>query len=71
MATMTDDTGRGLTTGAAARALGVGHATLLEWASKGLVTPKFRTMGGHLRWDLDDLQRQIEEHRVNPFRRRT
>ncbi len=53
---------RGLTTGAAATALRVGHQTLLDWARSGIVKPAYRTAGGHMRWDLDDLQRQVDEH---------
>jgi len=48
-----------VTTGTAARALGVGHVTLLRWAHAGAVTPAYRTPGGQFRWDLDDLRRQL------------
>lgn len=47
-------------TGAAARALGVNASTLLRWAASGAVTPAKKTIGGHLRWNLDDLQRQVD-----------
>jgi len=49
-------------TGEAARELGIDRTTLARWADAGLVTPTSRTLGGHLRWDLDDLRRQIAKH---------
>lgn len=50
-----------LTTGAAARVLGVDPSTLSRWAQAGTVAPAGRTAGGHLRWDLDKLQAQLAE----------
>jgi excisionase family DNA binding protein len=50
-----------VSTGTAARALGIGHVTLLRWAHAGAVTPAYRTPGGQYRWDLDDLRRQLTE----------
>jgi hypothetical protein len=54
--------GRYVTTGAAARAIGVGLSTLQRWAHEGLVTPAYRTPGprGQFRWDIDDLRRQLK-----------
>ena len=52
-------TGRHVTTGKAAEALGVSLTTLQRWAHQGLVTPALRTAGGHFRWDLDDLRAQL------------
>jgi excisionase family DNA binding protein len=49
-----------VTTGYAAKALGVGLTTLQRWAHAGLVTPAFTTPGGHFRWDLDDLRAQLQ-----------
>jgi DNA-binding transcriptional MerR regulator len=48
-----------LPTGEAAREIGVGRATLARWWSEGLVTPVLVTAGGHARWDVDDLKRQL------------
>ena len=48
-----------VSTGKAAAAIGVGHSTLHDWARSGYVTPAFRTPGGHFRWDVDDLLRQL------------
>src|SRR4051794_12692987 len=49
---------RPVTTTVAARALGVDPATLWRWAHQGHVTPLFKTPGGHLRWDVDQLRQQ-------------
>lgn len=52
-------TSRYVTTGKAAEALGVSPVTLQRWAHAGLVKPAHRTAGGHFRWDVDDLRRQL------------
>ena len=44
----------------AADALGVGVSTLQAWAAKGLVAPAWRTPGGQARWDIADLERQLD-----------
>lgn len=48
-----------MTTGTAAAELSVDRATLFRWARDGKVTPTETTVGGHMRWDLDDLRDQI------------
>lgn len=48
-----------MTTRRAADAIGVGVSTLQAWAAAGTVTPAWRTPGGHARWDLEDLRRQL------------
>lgn len=50
-------------TGVAAKALGIDRATLHRWWQQGLVTPTYVTAGGHARWDLDDLRRQLHDLR--------
>jgi DNA-binding transcriptional MerR regulator len=52
-----------LSTGELARELGVSRASVLKWANDGLIIPAFTTPGGHLRWDLDDVRRQVRELR--------
>ncbi|MDT7618533.1 MAG: hypothetical protein QOF00_5980, partial [Pseudonocardiales bacterium] len=72
MLAVTDDrpgTERGLTTGQAARALGIGHQTLMDYVqregddggAKGFLRPPafYRTPGGHYRWNLDEVRRQL------------
>jgi len=48
-----------ITTGKAARALGIDPATLWRWYQAGTIRPAWVTPGGHARWDLDDLRRQL------------
>jgi DNA-binding transcriptional MerR regulator len=48
-----------VTTGEAAKAIGVGRATLFRWWQDGLVTPALVTAGGHARWDVADLKAQL------------
>jgi predicted site-specific integrase-resolvase len=50
-----------LSTAEAARAIGVARTTLFRWWRDGKVAPELVTMGGHARWDLDDLRRQMRE----------
>ena len=57
---MSDTSERRLvTTGAAARALGIDRSTLTRWAAAGVTRPAVRTAGGHMRWDLDQLRAQL------------
>lgn len=53
--------GRLVTTSAAADAVGVSRATLWRWIKDGTVTPTTRTAGGHLRWDVEQLQLQVSD----------
>jgi excisionase family DNA binding protein len=48
-----------VTTGEAARAVGVSPRSLARWAQEGVVMPAWRTPGGHLRWDIDQLRQQL------------
>jgi predicted site-specific integrase-resolvase len=52
-----------VSTGVAARDLGIGHNTLLRWWNNGDVTPAYVTPGGHPRWDLDELKEQLRDKR--------
>jgi DNA-binding transcriptional MerR regulator len=53
---------RYITTGDAARALGISSATLTRWTAAGIVTPAERTAGGHFRWDMTSLRAQLRRH---------
>jgi len=48
-----------VSTGVAAKRLGVSIASLTRWARAGLITPAYRTPGGQYRWGLDDLREQL------------
>ncbi|MGD9527760.1 MAG: helix-turn-helix domain-containing protein [Pseudonocardia sp.] len=50
-----------ISTTQAAKALGISQSTLSRWTKAGYVRPAQRTIGGHMRWDLDDLRRQVAE----------
>lgn len=56
MTAMTDEL---VTTGEAAKAVGVNSTTLQRWAAAGSVTPALTTAGGHLRWNLDTLRQEV------------
>lgn len=45
----------------AARAIGISARSLARWAQEGTVTPTLTTPGGWLRWDVDDLRRQLAQ----------
>lgn len=46
-------------TAVAAKAIGVDRRTLSRWVTDGLVTPDVVTPGGHYRWDVDRLRREL------------
>jgi len=48
-----------VSTSEAARQLGVNQSTLSRWAAKGIVQPAQRTVGGHMRWDIEKLRAQL------------
>jgi excisionase family DNA binding protein len=55
---------RHATTGEAAAYLGITRTTLYRWVEDGLVRPTYRVgKRGDMRWDLDDLDRQL--HRAD------
>ncbi len=55
---------RFITTGEAARAIGISSATLTRWAAADLVTPAERTAGGHYRWHLASLRAQLRRRNL-------
>lgn len=57
-----------VTTGTAAREVGISAATLTRWVARGLVSPAETTAGGHYRWDLDDLRAQLRRLRIQARR---
>ena len=50
-----------LTSGELAKELGVSRGVLLVWEEKGYITPYFKTPGGHRRWVLEDVRRQLNQ----------
>lgn len=48
-----------VSTGQAAKALGVSTRSLQQWAKDGLIEPDFRTSGGHMRWDVDRVRAEL------------
>lgn len=50
-----------VSTGEAAKAVGVDVRTLQRWATSGLVKPHGWTAGGHMRWDIDRLRTELRE----------
>jgi DNA-binding transcriptional MerR regulator len=50
-----------LTTGELAKALGVSGGAILVWEGQGLIRPFFKTPGGHRRWILEDVRRQLNQ----------
>jgi len=57
---MAEDATRLIASSEAARVLGVHRGTLRRWWDAGLVKPAKVTAGGQARWDLADLERQID-----------
>lgn len=52
-----------LTSGQLARELGVSHRAVLKWAEQGVITPEWTTPGGHHRWDLDKVRKELRQQR--------
>jgi excisionase family DNA binding protein len=48
-----------LSTGEAAKALGLSRRSMTRWVTDGSITPALVTPGGHLRWDVEDLRAQL------------
>lgn len=61
---------RYVTTGVAAREIGVSAATLTRWVAAGKVTPAETTAGGHYRWLMADLRAQLRGQIPEPDPRR-
>ena len=54
-----------VTTGQAAKALGVSIRSLQQWVKDGLLEPDHRTPGGHMRWDVERVRDELA-HRARP-----
>ncbi|GAA2338236.1 hypothetical protein GCM10009854_13090 [Saccharopolyspora halophila] len=52
-----------VSTGEAAKAIGVDRRTLQRWAAEGVVEPALVTPGGHQRWDVEELKDQLRKNR--------
>ncbi len=57
-----------LTTAQAAQHLGVHRRTLARYAERGQLIPSLVLPSGHLRWNLEDLRRQLRELRTRDDR---
>jgi DNA-binding transcriptional MerR regulator len=53
-----------VSTGVAAKALGIDRGTLHRWWKDGLVEPAWVTPGGQARWVVDDLLQQLRDKRL-------
>lgn len=53
-----------LTTGEAAEAMHVHPRTFRRWVADGWITPTDVTGGGHYRWRIEEVRRQLEERRA-------
>lgn len=52
-----------VTTAEAAKYLGINRTTLARYAREGILKPTLRLPTGHLRWNLDDIRRQLDDLR--------
>jgi DNA-binding transcriptional MerR regulator len=50
-----------LTTSQLAAALGLHLRSIQRYRAKGQITPELTTPGGHHRWDVDNVRRQLRE----------
>jgi excisionase family DNA binding protein len=55
-----------LSTGQAAKAIGVSPRSLSRWVTEGLIEPTLVTPGGQFRFDLDELKAQMQRRPRNP-----
>jgi DNA-binding transcriptional MerR regulator len=60
---MPDRAERLLSTGEAARALGISRRTLAHYARTGQLEPALVLPSGYYKWDLEDIRRQLRELR--------
>lgn len=53
--------GKYLSSGQLADEIGVSQSLITSYATSGKLVPAFTTPGGQYRWDLEDVQRQLQE----------
>jgi DNA-binding transcriptional MerR regulator len=53
-----------LSTGQAAKAIGVAPRSLSHWVTRGLIKPTLVTPGGQYRFDLDELKAQMQQRQA-------
>jgi DNA-binding transcriptional MerR regulator len=51
-----------VTSGQAAKALGVSLRSLQQWVREGKIIPDYVTPGGHARWDVDRVRHELREN---------
>ncbi|QUH05397.1 helix-turn-helix domain-containing protein [Saccharopolyspora erythraea] len=54
-----------VTTGELARELGISPRTVARYVQAGLLEPTEITLGGHYRWDIDEVREQIRRLRTD------
>ncbi|WP_433279546.1 MerR family DNA-binding transcriptional regulator [Pseudonocardia xinjiangensis] len=52
-------------TSEAAKALGISARSIARWESEGKITPNLRTPGGHMRWNIEALRKQLYTSTLN------
>jgi len=52
-----------VTTGELARELGISPRTVARYVRSGLLAPTETTLGGHYRWDVEEVREQIRKLR--------
>ncbi|GAA4837612.1 MerR family DNA-binding transcriptional regulator [Saccharopolyspora rosea] len=55
-----------VTSGELARELGISPRTVARYVRDGLLKPTETTLGGHYRWDVEQVREQIRELRAKP-----
>lgn len=50
-----------VTTGQAAKELGVTRRSIVRWVRRGELEPDYVTPGGHYRWDVERLRAEVRQ----------
>jgi DNA-binding transcriptional MerR regulator len=56
-------TPRLVTTRELARQIGLSERTIQRYRAEGLITPEIESKGGHARWDVESVKRQLRAMR--------